>query len=579
LQGVEGRLFRPLAFTKTWSMGFAALLSITLTPALAAIFVRGRIRPEERNVLNRWLVRAYAPVVRWVVRLRWAVVVMAVLAVAASVPAFLALDTEFMPPLNEGALLYMPTAPPGMSQTSAQAILQTMDRELRSFPEVQSVFGKMGRAETATDPAPIGMVETVVVLKPKEEWRPGLDWDGLIREMDAKLRYPGMPGIWWMPIQTRTEMLSTGIRAPLGIKVFGDSLETIERTAVEVERIVAAVPGTRGAYADRATGGAYVDVVIDRPRAARHGLRVADVNAVVAGAVGGLAVSETVEGRERYPISVRYAAELRDQPEELGAVLVATPAGAQIPLREVADVIFTTGPPMIRSEDGRLVGHVFIDPGERPIAEYVTEAKAAMEQRLRMPAGVRLEWAGQYTYLERAKEHLRIVVPVTLALVVLLLYLNTWSLVETGIVLLAVPFSVIGAVWLLWLLDYNLSIAVWVGLIALAGLDAETGVVMLLYLKLAWTERKEEGRLASFADLREAIVDGAARRVRPKLMTVLTTVVGLAPILWSTGVGADVMKRVAAPMVGGLTTSFLLELTVYPALFALWKERSLDCTS
>jgi Cu(I)/Ag(I) efflux system membrane protein CusA/SilA len=433
----------------------------------------------------------------------------------------------------------------------------------------------MGRAETATDPAPIGMVETVVVLKPKEEWRPGLAWDDLIREMDGKLRYPGMPGIWWMPIQTRTEMLSTGIRAPLGIKLYGDRLETIEQTAIDVEKVVATVPGTRGAFADRATGGAYVDVVIDRPRAARYGLRVADINAVVAGAVGGVAIAETVEGRERYPISVRYAAELRDQPDEIGAVLVATPTGLQIPLREVADVRFATGPPMIRSEDGRLVGYVFVDPGERPIAEYVAEARMAVEERLSLSPGIRLEWAGQFTYLERAKQHLKVVVPVTLALVVLLLYLNTRSMVETGIVLLAVPFSLIGAVWLLWILDYNLSIAVWVGLIALAGLDAETGVVMLLYLKLAWQERRDAGMLTTFADLREAIVDGAARRVRPKLMTVLTTVVGLAPILWSTGTGADVMKRVAAPMVGGLTTSFLLELTVYPALFAIWKRRAL----
>jgi Cu(I)/Ag(I) efflux system membrane protein CusA/SilA len=575
LEGVEGRLFRPLAFTKTYSMGFAALLAVTLTPALAAIFVRGRIRPEERNLLNRWLVRAYAPVVRLAVRFRWAVVAVALAGVAATVPAFLALGSEFMPPLNEGVLLYMPTAPPGMSTTAAQAVLQQMDRELRSFPEVASVFGKMGRAETSTDPAPIGMVETVVVLRPREEWRPGLSWDDLIREMDGKLRYPGMPGIWWMPIQTRTEMLSTGIRAPLGVKVFGDDLETIERTAVDVERLVAAIPGTRGAFADRSTGGFYVDVVTDRARAARYGLRVADVNDVVESAVGGMTVSETIEGRERYPISVRYAVEFRDEPQALGKVLVATPSGAQVPLGQVADVRFTTGPPMIRSEDGRLVGYVFVDPGDRPIADYVAEGRRVVADRLQLPAGVRLEWAGQFTYFERAKARLRIVVPVTLALVVLLLYLNTRSLVETAIVLLAVPFSLIGAVWLLWLLDYNLSVAVWVGLIALAGLDAETGVIMLLYLTLAWRERRDQGRLTTFADLREAIVDGAARRVRPKLMTVLTTMIGLVPILWSTGVGADVMKRIAAPMVGGLVTSFLLELTVYPALFAVWKGRAL----
>ncbi|MGH9465227.1 MAG: efflux RND transporter permease subunit, partial [Thermoanaerobaculia bacterium] len=575
LEGVEGRLFRPLAFTKTYSMGFAAILAVTLTPALAVLFVRGRIRPEERNLLNRWLVRAYEPVVRFVVRFRWGVIAVAILAMAATVPAFLQLGNEFMPPLNEGVLLYMPTAPPGMSATEAQAVLQAMDRELRSFPEVVSVFGKMGRAETATDPAPIGMVETVVVLEPKEEWRPGLTWDDLIREMDAKLRYPGMPGIWWMPIQTRTEMLSTGIRSPLGIKVFGDDLDTIEEAAIEVERVVATIPGTRSAFADRSTGGFYADVVIDRERAARYGLRVMDINDVVMSAVGGMMVSETVEGRERYPISVRYAAEFRDDPAALGRVLVGSPMGVQVPLDQVADIQFTTGPPMIRSEDGRLVGYVFVDPGDRPIADYVAEAREIVGQKVQLPAGMRLEWAGQFTYFERAKARLEIVVPVTLAIVILLLYLNTKSLVETGIVLLAVPFSLIGAVWLLWLLDYNLSVAVWVGIIALAGLDAETGVVMLLYLTLAFRDWSREGRMRTMADLGEAIVHGAARRVRPKLMTVLAAMMGLLPILWATGTGSDVMKRIAAPMVGGLVTSFLLELTVYPAVFALWKGRSL----
>jgi Cu(I)/Ag(I) efflux system membrane protein CusA/SilA len=450
-----------------------------------------------------------------------------------------------------------------------------MDRELKSFPEVASVFGKMGRAETATDPAPIGMVETVVVLKPREQWRPGLTWDALLREMDRKLRYPGMPGIWWMPIQTRTEMLSTGIRSPLGIKVFGDDLEQIEKAAIDVERVVAEVAGTRSAFADRSTGGFYADITIDRVRAARYGLRVQDINEVVSSAIGGRKVSETVEGRQRYPISVRYAAEFRDDPKALGAVLVATPGGAQVPLSEVASIEFTTGPPMIRSEDGRLVGYVFVDPGERPIADYVEEARRVVSERVTLPAGVRLDWAGQFTYFERAKAKLKIVVPVTLALVVLLLYLNTKSLIETGIVMLAVPFSLVGAVWLLWFLGYNLSVAVWVGIIALAGLDAETGVVMLLYLTIAHRDAVEAGRMRDMADLREAIVHGAARRVRPKLMTVLAAMVGLLPILWSTGTGADLMKRIAAPMIGGLVTSFALELLVYPALFAIWKGHSL----
>jgi Cu(I)/Ag(I) efflux system membrane protein CusA/SilA len=557
-------------------MGFAAVLAVTLTPALAVLFIRGRIRRERENPLNRWLIAAYTPVVRFVVRHRKAVLVVAALLMVFTIPAYLRLGSEFMPPLNEGVLLYMPTAPPGMSATEATRILQDMDRRLAAFPEVVSVFGKMGRAESATDPAPIGMVETVVVLKPRAEWREGLTWDGLIRELDAGLQYPGMPNIWWMPIQTRTEMLATGIRSPLGVKIFGDDLAAIERAAVAIERAVAGIPGTRSAFADRSTGGLYLDVEIDRPAAARYGLRVADVNAVVQTAIGGMEVSRTVEGRERYPVTVRYAREFREDPQALlGRMLVPTPDGAQVPLAQVAHVRPTTGPPMIRSEDGRLVGFVFIDVAERPIADYVEEARAVVAERVRLAPGMRVEWAGQFKYLERAKERLKLVVPVTLALIVLLLYLNTRSLVETGIVLLAVPFSLIGAVWLLYLLGYNLSVAVWVGLIALAGLDAETGVIMLLYLTLAYRRRREEGRLRSFADLEAAIVEGAAQRIRPKLMTVLTTMIGLVPILWSTGTGADVMKRIAAPMVGGLATSFLLELTVYPAIFALWKGRRL----
>ncbi len=575
LEGVEGRLFRPLAFTKTYSMGFAALLAVTLTPALAALFVRGKIRGERANPLNRWLVAAYTPVVRFVIRFRWAVVALAGVAMLATVPAFLALESEFMPPLNEGAILYMPTAPPGMSSTEAAAVLQSMDARLAEFPEVVSVFGKMGRAETATDPAPIGMAETVVMLKPREEWREGLTWDALVAEMDEALDYPGMPNIWWMPIQTRTEMLSTGIRSPLGVKVFGDDLETIEAAALSIERAVAEIPGTRSAFAERSTGGFYLDVAIDREAAARYGLRVADVNDVVRTAIGGMEVSRTVEGRERYPISVSYARDFRETPEALRRVMVATPTGTQVPLGQVARLIFETGPPMVRSEDGRLVGYVFVDTGERAVPDYVREAREVVAEEVELPDGVRLEWAGQFQYFERAKERLKLVVPVTLFLICLLLWFNTRSAPEVAIVLLAVPFSLIGAVWLLWALDYNLSVAVWVGLIALAGLDAETGVVMLLYLKLAHRRWSEQGRLRSFGDLTEAIVEGAAQRVRPKLMTVLTTMIGLLPVMWSTGTGADVMKRIAAPMVGGLTTSFLLELTVYPAIFAIWRGRGL----
>jgi Cu(I)/Ag(I) efflux system membrane protein CusA/SilA len=575
LEGTEGRLFRPLAFTKTYSMGFAAILAVTVTPALAALLIRGRIRGEHANPLNRWLIALYAPVVRWVVRQRGTVIVAALIAMALTVPAFSRLESEFMPPLNEGAILFMPTAPPGMSITEASRVLQIMDRELARFPEVASVFGKMGRAETATDPAPIGMVETTIVLRPRSEWRPGMTWDLLLREMDEAVQVPGMPNIFWMPIQTRTEMLSTGVRSPLGIQVFGDTLEEIERAAIAIEKVVAAVPGTRSAFADRSTGGFYVDIAVKREEAARLGLGAGDVNDVVEAAIGGMNIAETVEGRERYPINVRYAREFRDDPALLEKVLVPTPGGAQVPLGQVADIRTVNGPPMIRSEDGKLVGFVFVDT-DRAIGDYVDDARAAVAAGVTLPDGVRLAWVGQFRYFERAVAKLTIVVPVTLLIVFLLLYLNTRSLVETGIVLLAVPFSLIGAIWLLYLLDYHMSVAVWVGLIALAGLDAETGVVMLLYLTLSHRRWSEEGRMRTTADLRDAIVEGAAQRIRPKLMTVLTTMIGLVPILWSTGTGADVMKRIAAPMVGGLVTSFLLELTVYPALFALWKGRGLS---
>jgi Cu(I)/Ag(I) efflux system membrane protein CusA/SilA len=575
LEATEGRLFRPLAFTKTYAMGFAALLSVTLTPALAVLVIRGGIRAEESNPVSVWLVRAYTPVVHRVVRRRGLVVAASVLAMAATVPVFLRLGSEFMPPLDEGTLLYMPTAPPGMSMSQAVDVLQRMDAEIARFPEVESVFGKIGRAESATDPAPLSMVETVIRLAPPERWRPGVDRDALLRELDETLRYPGMPGIWWMPIQTRTEMLATGLRSQLGVKVFGDDPAEIEAVAIEIEDVVAGVRGARRALAERATGGFYFDVAIDRDAIARHGLRVRDVNEVVEAAIGGVSLSQTVEGRARFPIQVRYARDFREDPEALRRVLVATPSGAQVPLGELARFEYAMGPDMYRSEDGRLVGFVLIDVAGRAVVDFVEEARAAVAERVALPRGMRVAWAGQFESFERAKARLLLVVPLTLLLVALLLYWNTGSAIETGIVLLAVPFSLIGAVWLLWLLDYNLSVAVWVGIIALAGLDAQTGVVMLLYLTLAHRKRAEEGTLRSFGDLEEAIVEGAARRIRPKLMTVVALGAGLLPLLWSEGTGADVMKRIAAPMVGGLASSFALELLVYPALFALWKEREL----
>ncbi len=568
-------MFKPLAFTKTYSIGFASILAVTLTPALAVLLIRGKVRDEGSNPINRWLTEAYAPVVRFVVEHRWAVVGTAVAIMVLTVPTIFRLGNEFMPPLNEGVILYMPTAPPGMSESEAAVVLQSMDRELKKFPEVVSVFGKEGRAETPTDPAPLGMAEVIVVLKPREQWRPGLTWDALIAQMDEKLRFPGMPNVWWMPIQTRTEMLATGVRSPLGIEVFGDDLDAIEQTAISVEHAVAKVPGTRSAFAERSTGGFYLDFEIDREAAARHGLSVEDVNRVVAQSIGGENVSEVVAGRARYPINVRYAREYRDDPGLLGRTLIETPSGSQIPLSQVATLKSVLGPPMIRSEGGKLVGFVFVDT-DRPIADYVAEAKGAVARDAKPAPGTRLEWVGQFKYFERAKERLKWVIPLTLGIVFVLLYFNTQSIAETVIVMLAVPFSLVGAFWLLYVLHYNMSVAVWVGIIALAGLDAETGVVMLLYLTLAHQAREREGGLTTFDDLREAIVDGAARRLRPKLMTVATMIIGLVPVLWSNGTGADVMKRIAAPMVGGLVTSFLLELTVYPAIFALWKARDLS---
>ena len=575
LEANEGRLFKPLAFTKTYSMGFAAILAVTLTPALAALILRGRIKKEEENPLNRWLIRMYVPVVHFVVRRRKAVILVAAILLAITVPVFFQLGNEFMPPLNEGVVLYMPTAPPGMSVREAVHVLQIMDRRLMEFPEVERVFGKAGRAETATDPAPLSMFETVVLLKPKKEWREGLTWDGLIEEMDRNIQLPGMPNIWWMPIQTRTEMLATGIRSQLGLKIFGDDLATIEKSAISISDVLGTVRGTRSAYAERTTGGFYLDITPDRDEVARYGLSVAEVNEIIETAIGGMQATSTVEGRERYPVTVRYARDFREDPGALDRILVPTSTGAQVPLTSVAKVRYSTGPDMIRSEDGKLVGYVFVDVAGRPIADYVSDAKKTLAHNLTLPPGIRTEWTGQFQYYERAKARLKIVVPLTLFIVALLLYFNTRSVAKTAIVLLAVPFSLIGAIWLLWILNYNLSVAVWVGLIALAGLDAETGVVMLLYLTLSHDEWLRKGKLRTFADLEHAIVDGAARRIRPKLMTVLTTMIGLVPILWSTGTGSDVMKRIAAPMVGGLVTSFLLELTVYPAIYALWQARKL----
>ncbi len=575
LSGQEGKLFQPLAYTKTFSMAWAALLAITLTPALAIWFLRGRIPKEEANPINRLLFRLYVPVVRLVLRHRVVVIVLALLVTLGSLPLFFRLGNEFMPPLNEGVLLYMPTSTPGMGPTEASRVINLLDRQLKTVPEVAHVFGKIGRAETPTDPAPLWMAETLVTLKPQDQWRKvdsrPMRWEELIAKLDTAVGVPGMPNIWWMPIQTRTEMLATGIRSPLGIKVFGPDSAGIEKIAVQIEATLKGLPQKATVVADRLGGGNFFDIRIDRLAAARYGLTTGDVNEVIETAIGGMPITQTIEGRARYPVRVRYGRAFREDPEAIRRILVSTPTGAQIPLSQLATFEMVTGPPMLLSEGGQLVSTVFIDP-KIPVADYVAAAKEAIAQQITLPAGFRIEWAGQFVYYERAKERLMWVVPITLALVMLLLYLNTQSLAATGIILMAVPFSLVGALWLLYLLGYHLSVAVWVGLIALAGLDAETGTIMLLSLKLShqdWIKRGSPDQLAGFD---EAIVEGAARRIRPKMMTVITILAGLIPILWSTGTGADTMKRIAAPMVGGVVTSLILELLVYPVLFSLWKR-------
>ncbi|HED40832.1 MAG TPA: efflux RND transporter permease subunit [Chromatiales bacterium] len=579
LEGTEGRLFKPLAYTKTYSMGFAALLAITFTPALAVLLIRGKIRGD-KSWINRALVAVYTPIVRWAVKLRWWVVGGAIAALVATVPVFLELGNEFMPPLNEGSILYMPTAVPGMSITEAGKVLHAMDKELKSFPEVERVFGKMGRSTSPTDPAPLSMAEIVVTFKPKDQWREGVTWESLLAEMDEQLRYPGMPNVWWMPIQTRTEMLATGIRSTLGIKVFGDDLETVEATGIRIEQALQdderTAPYTRSAFAERISGGYFLDFDIDRKKIARYGLTIADVEDVIMAAVGGMTVSETVERRERYAINLRYARDFRDNPQALRRVLVPTPTGAQIPLAQLAELNFRTGPPMLRNENGQLVGYVFVDVNDKiGIADYVAAAKQVVAEQAEVPPGYRLDWAGQFKYFERAKAKLMVVVPLTLFIIFFMLFINRKSVVESLIILLAVPFSLIGAVWLLAWLDYNLSVAVWVGMIALAGVDTAMGVLMMLYLGMVYRQRQADGRLQTQQDLLEVITEGAGRRIRPMLMTGLALLLGLIPILWSDGTGADVMKRIAAPMVGGVASALITVLVLFPAVFAIWKGWSL----
>jgi copper/silver efflux system protein len=575
LTAQEGRLFKPLAFTKTFSMFFAAILAITLAPVLMTLLIRGKIAPETKNPLNRFLISIYEPALNFVLRLRGLVLLGALALLVLTIFPFARLGKEFMPPLNEGTLLYMPTAVPGMSITEATKILQIQDRLLKKFPEVTTVFGKAGQAETATDPAPLSMFETIISLKPLDQWSRGMTWDKLVAELNVNLRTPGMANIFWMPIQTRTEMLTTGFRSALGIKVFGPDLQGIESLAHQIETAIVDLPDTRSVFAERTVGGYFLDFDVNREAAARYGLTAGDVNDVIETAIGGKTITTTVEARERYPIRARYAPDFRQDLDSLKRVLIPTPTGAQIPISLVTDIRYRTGPPSIRNENGQLVGFVLIDPATSNIDGYVRHAAKRIAERVKFPAGYHIEWAGQFQYIKQAEERLKIVVPLTLAIIFILIYFNTRSVVKTGIVLLAVPFSLIGAFWLLWLLGYHMSVAVWVGLLALAGLDAETGVVMLLYLDHAWEKFRAEGRMKSRGDLRAAIHEGAVQRLRPKVMTACAILFGLLPIMWSpiTQTGADVMKRIATPMIGGVITSTLLELLIYPTIFLMWRGR------
>ena len=577
LESQEGRLFSPLAYTKTFSMAGAALLSVTLVPVLMMLFIRGKIMPEAKNPLNRFLIWAYRPIIAWVMRWKKVTIALALIALGVSWYPASKLGSEFMPTLNEGTLLYMPSSLPGMSITKAAEVLQTQDKIIKSFPEVSSVYGKAGRANTATDPAPTEMFETVINLKPQQEWRTGMTTDKLIAEMDKALQFPGMSNAWTMPIKARIDMLSTGIRTPIGIKVFGKDLGEMERLAKEIEAVVKTVPGTTSAFAERLTGGSYLNIEPDRAALARYGLSVGELLDVIGTALGGEMVTTTVEGRERFGVTVRYPRELRSNPEQIEReVLVPIMGGAMVPLGQVAKVVVARGTPGIRTENALLSAYIFVDIRDRDIGSYVADARKAVAGQVKFPAGYYITWSGQFEAMERAIEKMKIVVPVTLLLIFLLLYLNFRRLVETFIVMLSVPFALVGGVWLMWMLNYNLSVAVAVGFIALAGVAAETGVVMLIYLDHAWEQARvrcrAEGRVPGPVDLYGAVMEGAVERVRPKMMTVVAIMAGLLPIMWGSGTGSEVMSRIAAPMVGGMISSTVLTLCVIPALYALVKQ-------
>jgi Cu(I)/Ag(I) efflux system membrane protein CusA/SilA len=577
LEGQEGRLFSPLAYTKTFAMAGAAMLSVTLVPVLMLLFIRGKIMHEGKNPVNRFLIWIYRPIIASVMRWKKMTIVIAVLALGVSVYPATRLGSEFMPTLNEGTLLYMPASLPGMSITKAAELLQTQNKIIKSFPEIASVYGKAGRANTATDPAPTEMFETVINLKPESEWRPGMTTDKLIAELDKALQFPGVANAWTMPIKARIDMLSTGIRTPIGIKVFGKDLGEMEKLAKEIEAVVKTVPGTTSAFAERITGGFYLNIEPDREQLARYGLAVGDLQDVIGTALGGEMVTTTVEGRERFGVTLRYPRELRSDPQQIDReVLIPTMDGAMIPLGQLAKVVVAKGAPGIRTENALLSAYIYVDIRDRDIGGYVADAKRAVAAQVKFPSGYYVTWSGQFEYMERAAEKMKVVIPVTLLIIFLLLYLNFRRLTETMIVMLSVPFALVGGIWLMWGLGYNLSVAVAVGFIALAGVAAETGVVMLIYLDNAWKEAKAlraaEGRLATVADLYDAVMEGAVERVRPKMMTVVAIMAGLLPIMWGTGTGSEVMSRIAAPMVGGMISSTVLTLAVIPAIYALVKE-------
>ena len=590
----EGRLFKPLAYSKNFAMAIAAILAITLDPAIRMLFTRmdyhhfkpkwlswlyntvtvGKYYPEEQHPVSKVLFAFYEPACKFVLEHRKFTIICAVVLMVVTVPVYFQLGSEFMPPLNEGTILYMPTTLPGISVTEAAKLLQIQDKILMSFPEVERVFGKAGRANTSTDPAPFSMMETTVTLKDKKYWRPGLTWEKLIEEMNAKMQIPGVTNAWTMPIKARIDMLTTGVRTPVGIKIYGADLGEIEKIGTKLEQIIKPLAGTRSVYAERVSGGYFVDFNLKREQLARYGLSIQDAEEIIMSAIGGENITTAIQGTERYGVNVRYARDYRDDLEKLQRVLVPTMSGAQIPLAQLADISVSLGPAMIRDENGMLAGYVYVDLVGKDVGSYVAQAKKAVAGQLQLPAGYALQWSGQFENMLRVKERLKIVVPLTILIIFILLYINTKSIVKTLIVMLAVPFSLIGAIWFLYILGYNISIAVWVGMIALMGLDAETGVFMLLFLDLSYNEMAAQGRLKTFADLKEAVVHGAVKRIRPKIMTVMAMFMGLIPIMWSMGTGADMMKRIAAPMIGGIITSFLLELLVYPPLYAMWKWRS-----